>query len=212
MLLVLLPAALAGDPPVTPTCDGPATLYLADVAERGDRDAYLCLITEDRFHDAIVAAIKETPTDDDRSRPRYTRALALALANQGDKPWKVEDVRLLAPSDRRLIADAIKARHGRKSPAPEHDEIFQLQPWYRVDDSYSDNVLTPVELDNIAMANNPPPETPPDPPPAAPVMQPAEAPPVEQPPAACGCRSGADVAPIGALGALVWLLGRRRRA
>lgn len=209
LLAVALTNALAADPPSSPVCEGPPEVFLADVAERGDQDSYLCLITEDRFHDALVAAILATPVEEDRARPRYTRALALALANRPTEPWKPAEVRLLAPSDRRLLADAVKAHRGRRSASDENDAIFKLQPWYRVDPSYSDNVLTPVELENIAMANSPPPETPPDPPLTAPVMQPAEAP-AEAPPAACSCGTSSPTA-AWALGFVVVAVARRRR-
>ena len=208
-MILLLATAFAADPPSTPVCDGPPEIFLADVAERGDQDSYLCLITQDRFHDALVAAIAATPPEDDRARPRYTRALALALANHSTEPWKASEVRQLAPSDRRLLADAVKARRGRRSASDENDAIFRRQPWYRVSEAYSDNVLTPVELDNIAMANSPPPETPPDPPAAAPVMQPAE-PPVAAPPAACACGTS-SVGSTWALGFVLAAVLRRRR-
>jgi uncharacterized protein (TIGR03382 family) len=208
--LLLLAAALAADPAEPPKrpkpCPPPAEPWLDDVAQRGDETSYKCLIETDEFLVPLVEAIGKEA--DEGARNRYTRALALHLAARADKPWEPAHVRLLNAADRRLLADAVKARKGRQSPSPEHDAVFQKQWWYRVD-TYTDNELTEVEKANIAMANDPPPPADPDAPDTdAPVMLP----PVEQPPSACGCASsGTGASAWGAL-ALGVVLSRRRLA
>lgn len=196
-MIWLLGAALAAD------CPPPAGPYLVDVAERGDEDAYLCLITTDTFREPLVDAIVGAPADDP-ARPRYTRALALHLAARADEAWDPALVRLLSPADRRLLADAVKARRGRKSPSAEHDAIFAKQPWYRADRAYSDNELTDLDRANIALANDPPV---PAPEPVAPLEAPAA---TEAPPSACGC--SATRAPVPLWIVLLGVLAGRRRA
>ncbi len=194
-------AALAADPtPSELPCPPPATPYIADLAATGDETSYRCLIQTDGFDRDLVKVIHEAG-DDDPALPRYTRALALYLAARGDRAFNPESVRLLNPADRRLLADGVKARRGRKSPSAEHDAIFQKQSWYAPRDSYTDNQLSEVEQANIEMADRPP-SAAPEPVDVPPVMQPAVDAPAEGGEArGCGC----ETAP-GAAGAL-WGVG-----
>jgi hypothetical protein len=149
-----------------------------------------------------------TSTSDGATRDRMTRALALHLAARSDTPWPVAEIRLLNPADRRLAADAVKARRGRVSPSSEHDAVFRQQAWYRVDPGYTDNVLDAVELENIAMANDPPDRAPE--PAAEPTLEMARPAPVAQPPSACGCASAPHPAMSWSVAALLTALRRSR--
>lgn len=146
VVLSLIASAFAGD------CDEPVDSYFDGVAQ-GDEASYLCVIATDTAVEPLVQRIHLG----DESGNRYTRALALHLAFRAEMPWEPALIRLLTPSDRRLLADAVKAKRGRRSPSAAHDEIFKKQPWYKVEEHYTDNLLTEVERANIEMANNPPP-------------------------------------------------------
>jgi uncharacterized protein (TIGR03382 family) len=208
---LFLPLALAADPtPDALPCPPPATPYIADLAANGDETSYKCLIQTDGFDKDLVGAINGA-TADDPALPRYTRALALYLAARSDRAFNPEYVRLLNPADRRLLADGVKAHRGRKSPAPEHDAIFQKQSWYAPRPGYTDNQLSDVEKANISLADDPssvPVAPPVDVPP---VMQPATDVTAEAPTSMCGCQQAPGVSSVGLL-ALALVLGRRRRS
>lgn len=208
MIALILAAALARDPA---PCPPPAAPYIADVGERGDETSYLCLIETDAFRDPLVAAIDAAPPDDP-ALPRYTRALALHLAARAEDPFDASLVRRLNPADRRLLADAIKARRGRKSPSEEHDAIFHQQWWYRADKTYSDNELSKVDRDNIAMANDPPEPAPePEPEPAAAIDPVAAAPSAATRGCGCSAEPIATGANSGLVAALACVLATTRR-
>lgn len=213
-LWLLIGLALADDPRRPPLrapdgCEPPAEPYLADVAERGDETSYHCLIRTDAFYEPLVAAVRDAP-DGDTARKRWARALSLWLIARSTTPFDPDVVRLLSADDRRLISDGVRARRGRKSASAEHDAIFRKQWWYHVDPGYTDNKLTAVERDNIAIADKPPP--------AAKATAPAEplVPPppahatIDEPPSACGCATPSGGGATGLAGIVAWL-GRRRR-
>ncbi|HEQ71501.1 MAG TPA: YARHG domain-containing protein, partial [Spirochaetia bacterium] len=50
-----------------------------------------------------------------------------------------------------FLRNEIFARYGREFKTPAYREYFAKKPWYRVKASYSDNMLTPVDHENIAM-------------------------------------------------------------
>lgn len=199
--------------------------YLEAVQQDGVEEAYLCLIETDAFKAPLVAKIREFPPDSEEDN-RLTRALALHLAARADQPFDPAEVTLLNPADRRLLADAIKARRGRHSPSAEHEAIFQKQPWYNPRERFTNNMLSDVEKENVSIANNPkkalaamgeaPPEdAPPAQPPTGgppPSGQPAGGPPPGgQPPAEAGCGcSGVGGLPLGLV--LLAPLWWRRRA
>ena len=93
----------------------------------------------------------------------------------------------------------------------EHDAIFAQQPWYTVDERYTDNKLSLVELENIRLADKPPPLPPPKPPQAGfgKVEDQPLLPPPQIEPRTCGCTS----APLQVawMGLPLLLLGLRRR-
>lgn len=208
-MIWLVSVALAG----APACTGTLDAELAELGAHGSQASYLCLIADDAAHAPLLAAIiagnaLATPTDaESAAHTRDTRALTLWLVARSDVAWDAADVRLLSPDDRRLLADGVKARRGRKSPAPEHDAIFAQQRWYQVDAVYSDNRLTKVETDNIALANKPPPVTVA----AVPVVVAPTLTDMTAPPSACSCTSAGSSAPWW-LATLALVALRRRRA
>lgn len=200
-MILLFGTALAADPtPDALPCPPPATPYIADVAATGDETSYRCLINTDGFDADLVAAIRSA-SPEDPALPRYTRALALYLAARPSRPFNPEHVRLLNPADRRLLADAVRAQRGRKSPSEDHDRIFQKQSWYAPRPGYTDNQLTDVDRANIALADNPNAVAPP------PILEPATEP-VPATTSACGC-SSATAGPMWALVAAILLIRRR---
>ncbi len=204
-----VPAALRV--PLEPCEVDPADI-VAGVAE-GDQESYLCAVRTPEALDPLVTAILANP-EDEAFGPRYTRALTLHLAARSHDPWEAGHLRLLNPADRRLLADAVKARRGRRSPSVEHDAVFAQQPWYTVDERYTDNKLSRVERDNIDLANDPPPP----PPPAAPEAgfgRVGEQPLLPAPQREAGARTcGCATSPAGAwwLATPLLLLGMRRRS
>jgi hypothetical protein len=148
------PGTAAAPPAESPSCD-PAVAVAS--VRTGDKDAYLCLAESDAARDILVAAV-----DAGGEHPeRVTRALALWLLHHDAEVWDPALVRRLSPSDRRLLADGVRARHGRKSPVPEHDRVFAQLPWYQPNAGYTDGRLTPTDRANIAMADKPPAAAPP---------------------------------------------------
>lgn len=203
MIAVLWTAAVVWAVPAGQPCAPPAGPYLVDLAENGDPTSAQCLVDTDGFIEPLVQAIRSTPATDP-AHARYTVALALHLAARAETPWNREHVELLSEADRALLADAVRARRGRKSVA--NDALFQNQPWYRVDTRYSDNLLAETEWENLALIEPSAVREP-----VAVVTPGAEPPATPSTPEGCGCNAtpigGAGVALIAALG-----LARRRRS
>jgi hypothetical protein len=132
-----------------------------------DENAYVCLAQSDEARDPLVLAIAADP-----GQVRLTRALALWLLERSDAPMDADLVRSLSADDRRFLADGIRARRGRRSPASGHDRVFARFDWYQPDENWTPARLTAVDRDNIALCDRPPP------------VAPAE---VEQ---GCGCSRG----------------------
>lgn len=186
------------------------TAHACDVAEavttlRGaaDKDAYLCLTREEDAPARIAAALGG------EGDARLTRALALWLLRRADRELDVALVRSLSPADRRLLADGIRARRGRRSPVPDHAAVFEQFAWYEPSAGYTDGRLTERDRANIATVDRPPPA----PTPAAAVEAP-EAPEAAAPPELtrlCGCDgAGSGSAGVSAAAALLATLGLRR--
>ena len=219
ILEVLVAVSLAAEPipamqaDASATCTEEVSVYLQSVGEALEtaQASYLCLIGHDRFLEGLLGKIDATPIDE-AAHPRYTRALALHLATRSERPLDVAHVRRLNPADRRLLADAVKAKAGRKSPAAAHDAVFQKMPWYAPREGYTDGRLTEVQRHNIALANKPPTESVAASRSPAPVPEPLPPPAsLESPtaPASCGCA-------VANLGGIPWVMAlfavRRRRA
>lgn len=164
MIVLLAAAALA--------CD--VAESITTLRASGTYEAYVCVMKEESARGPIAAAVMDDPTN-----PRLSRALALWLLERADTAWDPDLVRLLPAPDRRLIADGVRARRGRKTPAPEHEKVFLQMDWYNPIPGYSDARLTETDRANIAMADKPPPKV--EPPPVETTSPPTQP---------CGCGGG----------------------
>ncbi len=228
-MIWFLSLALASDTP----CDPNAALKVLQGAEGDLKTAYLCLAGDEVGDDLLAAALDVTgatpataPTtvvieggrgvvpapklDDDAVHARLTRALTLWFLQHNEQQWDPMLVRRLPAVDRRLLADGVKARRGRASPAPEHAKVFANFDWYAPIATYTDGRLTPLDLEHIAVANKPPPA----PPPVAPAPPEVAAAPVvaAEPAAWCGCTTGTSANAAGWLVGAAALITRRRRS
>jgi len=133
-------------------CPGTLDETVSNLIERGDVPAYRCMV-------ALPSAVSELSdkirTGTPQTKPRLQRALVFALMQEVESPWEPEVVQLLSPADRRILADAVKARRGRKSPSELHHHIFEQWDWYQPKPGYTDNLLTSVDRTNISMADDP---------------------------------------------------------
>lgn len=212
-------------------CEGAIDDYIAAVRDHGEKDAYLCLASLDAAESPLMVAIAHTEpvapsrtvldansdpaavqdavavAEADRSRNSLSRALALHLAARLDRALTAEEVHALGMADRRLLRDAVYARRGRKSPAPEHDKVFAQLPWYAPDAGFDNGRLTEQDRANLAMIDHPPaPPEPPKPEPAALALVDVAGP--EQKAGGCRCDAAGGG---GVAGLLPLLLGVRRR-
>ncbi len=197
-------------------CDLGASI--AALKDTGGKEDYLCAAADPGGATALVTALdglQGTVEELDGPRGRYTRAITLWLLQQ-DVGWDAVLVRRLSADDRRLLSDGVRARRGRPSPSPAHDAIFKNLPWYKPDAGYTDGRLSPDDRAKIALADNPPPV----PAPVAKVNEveearreaaAAQAARDAQPMSLCGCATSGQGSALGALGAGL-LLVRRRRA
>jgi len=149
MLLLLSAAAAAED------CAESLQTYIDAIQASGEPGAYQCLIDRD---DAGATLLEQATTE----TPRIRRALAVHWIHRLDEPLPHAVARVLAASDRRLMADAVHARHGRKSPVPEHHAVFEQFEWYQTDERYSNRRLTELDRANLDVLNDPPPEPQPE--------------------------------------------------
>lgn len=145
MLLLLIAAAAAED------CAEPLQTYIDAVQAAGEPGAYQCLIELDEAGAVLLEQSAE-------ETPRIRRALAVHWIHRLEAPLPHAVARVLAASDRRLMADAVHARHGRQSPVPEHHTVFAQFEWYQPDERYSNRRLTEVDRANLEVLNDPPPE------------------------------------------------------
>ena len=149
MLLLLAATAAAED------CSESLQVYIDAIQESGEPGAYLCLIDRD---DAGTVLLEQAAEE----TPRVRRALAVHWIHRLDDPLPHPVARALAASDRRLMADAVHARRGRKSPVPEHHAVFEQFEWYQPDERYSNRRLTELDRANLDVINDPPPEPQPE--------------------------------------------------
>jgi hypothetical protein len=180
---LLLRAALADATPCDPSSiDG----YISEVTT-GSPEAYQCLADLDAAGPALLAAVEgaEDPA------AQLTRALTVHWMQRLDQLLPHEVARALPAGDRRLLSDAVRARLGRTSPAPEHARVFEQFDWYEPDPRYTDRRLTEQDRANLAaLAAPPPPPPPPEEPSAADVIADAAATPATE----RGCQSGCAAA------------------
>ncbi len=200
--------APSADPAADPACaETPALLEALRLG--ANRDAWLCLAQRDEAGPALLQAIGAGGPGTEH----LTRALALWRMQRLDERLGEDEARALSPADRRLLRDAVQARRGRASPAPEHAEIFAWFSWYKPSTSYVPSRLTDLDKENMALIDRPP-KKPAAAPPAAAAMEEAEpTAPVAVEQGICGgCASGGGGG-LGAAGlALALAVGRRRRS
>ena len=134
------------------TCPSTFDARVSELLEEGTRDRYVCVVDAEDAERQLVSFMGEGWED---SAPVLRRALVFVLLNTLQRPWNPQHVLRLSPADRRLLADGVKARRGRKSPAADHDAIFQQWPWYQPVPSYTDGRLSQIDRINIGMADNP---------------------------------------------------------
>ena len=195
----------------SPTCEGDIGGFVVQVQETGQRAAYDCLVARDDARPVLLARLAEPGFDQSKGAERVSRALAVHLAARLDRPLLAEEARALPAPDRRLLRDAVYARRGRLSPAPEHDAVFRLFDWYQPDPSFTNAQLTELDRANLEMIDHPPP---PVPPPSAPsaadaVAETAQAAPVSTADCSCAASPAPGPTALGLLG--LGLLGWRRR-
>lgn len=196
MLWLLVATAAAEE------CAESLQAYVDAIQASGEPEAYQCLIERE---DA-GAALLEQATE---QTPRIRRALAVHWIHRLDEPLPHAVARVLSAADRRLMADAVHAQHGRKSPVPEHHEVFAQFDWYQPDERFSNRRLTELDRANLGALNDPPPEpTPEAEASAADAIAEVAATPVNE--RGCGaCSSGGLAGGWAVL--LAGLLGARRR-
>lgn len=119
-----------------------------DVREKGKKDAYDCLMESPEAGTRITRALLEYPSD-----PRLSRALALWMLQRADTPFDPVHVGKLSADDKRLLADGVRARRGRKSPVPQHEAVFRQFDWYQPVATYTDGRLKPGDKEQIALLN-----------------------------------------------------------
>ena len=190
--------------PVDP-CARPLPELISAVQSLGERAVYNCLIARDDAGAALMDARATAGGGLDRT----TRALAVWRMPRLDTRIPDEEARAYNPGDRRLLRDAIQARRGRASPSPEHDRIFKQFDWYKPDPKYTVAKLQPIDKENMALLDRPPPEPKPVVEPAADAVAKATAPAETGPTSACGCSAGARA--LGLAPLLVLGLALRRR-
>ncbi|MDP2314078.1 MAG: YARHG domain-containing protein [Pseudomonadota bacterium] len=137
MILLLVGLVYAAD------CDPAAVLD--ELRASGPRELYLCVSKAEEGKDLLVAELLKEPAGSER----LTRALVLWLLERTDRPMDPDLLARLSPSDRRLLADGIRARRGRASPSPDHAEVFRQLPWYAPVPGYNDARLRPVDRANL---------------------------------------------------------------
>jgi len=206
-MLLLVSWAFAAD------CDPAAALTA--LPSRGAKEDYLCISKAETGKDLLVTELLKDPAKD---HARVTRALVLWLLERTDRPMDPAVVARLSPADRRLLADGIRARRGRASPAPEHAAVFANLTWYEPVPGYNDARLRPIDRANLLVVDPPVRAAPAAPSEdggveeeIAPVILPKAAKTAEAP-RMCGCAGveGGGVG-LGVAGALALVMRRRRR-
>lgn len=218
-LLLWASLALGANPPSTPglstgaeaaaSCGSRAEL-IEKIRIAEDKDAWLCLSRDDEGGPSLLAALAAGGPGGDR----LTRGLALWSMARLDQRISDEEARALSPADRRLLRDAIQARRGRASPAPDHAAIFAWFSWYKPDSHYTVARLSELDQQNMALLDKPPPKPPPTPPAAEAMKEAAAELPAAQPEeGVCGCASvGGATGGLGALLIVAVAAARRRGA
>lgn len=172
-----------------------------------DLDAGVCLSELDAAGPALMTAIAAGGP----GAGRLTTAMAYWRMARLDDHIPDVEARLFSASDRRLLRDAVQAARGRASPSPEHEAVFARFPWYKPLPMYTPSRLTPVDRDNMAVLDKPPPEPKPIKPAAEAMAEAeAEAPVAPRTESMCGCASTSPAGSLAGIGLALTLLARRR--
>jgi hypothetical protein len=187
MTALLLGVSLA----LSAACPKTVEEAINQLVNRGDVAAYHCMVARDDSVDELASRV---PSAAEKTKPRLQRALVFALLSKADNRLSAINVSLLSPADRRLLADGLKAKRGRKSPSELHDHIFSQWDWYQPLPTYTDNRLRVIDQENIALVDEP-------------IVFEAAA---ESAPEGCGCAVLSSPNPVAALMGLSSLLFVRR--
>jgi hypothetical protein len=101
------------------------------------------LTADDRIEIGLISRALGQFALDDESRGKAERSL--------DRLVKVEELRQLSMRDLRFLRNTIYARKGRAFKSPLLQEHFRLLKWYKVNPSYSDDLLSMTDQRNIAL-------------------------------------------------------------
>ena len=197
-LLCVWSAPLSAADPAS--CDGPISDWIEGLYGANKDVAYRCLIEREEAGLALMARLDKEEKGSQRA-PAMSRALALFLLERSDRLFQRNEIKALLVVDRRCLRAGLRARKGRKSPAPNHDKVFSKFDWYQTDPGYTDKRLTEIDRENSLHLDKLPPlsavtptvDTPP-PPPA-----------VVEDPSSSG-RFGCAVVSSNRLSSLSWLL------
>jgi uncharacterized protein (TIGR03382 family) len=162
---------------------------------------YECTLAADGAREALIEASVEG-----EFRERVTRALAVLRLRELDEAIEPAEARAFQPADVRLLNDGIHAHRGRKSPAPEHEAVFEKMDWYQPNPQFTNGLLTDQDKANIEILKNPPPAS--LAPSAADAMASADEALDPGPRGPCSCSSAGSALPLlGLIGLLI--LARR---
>lgn len=153
---LLSTAVLLGSPVHAEACEGTPADWIEAVRVQGKRDAYLCIAKTETAGAALLEAIGQEGFAELGGKERITRALAVHLLHQLERPLTGEEVRALAPADRRLLRDGVYARRGRPTPSPEHEAVFSQFAWYAPVAEFNNGRLEASDRENIAIIDKPP--------------------------------------------------------
>ena len=119
--------------------------------EAPSKENYDCVATQQDSGALLIEALAEGED------ARLARALAIwrMLRLNGEIP--PDEARSYPPAERRLLADALHAKHGRETPSADHAVVFENFAWYQPDPTYTDARLTDLDRANLEMVNDPPP-------------------------------------------------------
>lgn len=67
------------------------------------------------------------------------------------KPLTAADVARVSPSEYRILRNEVFAQYGRAFKSEDLQQHFGATGWYKVNDSYTDDLLSPVDQKNVAL-------------------------------------------------------------
>ena len=118
--------------------------------EAPSKQNYDCVATQQGSGPLLLEALA------DGEDARLARALAIWRMLRLNDAITPEEARTYPPAERRLLADALHAQHGRETPSADHAAVFENFAWYQPDPTYTDARLTDLDRTNLQMVNDPP--------------------------------------------------------